>query len=61
MFSMLKDRHQATITKTLKYVMMQYAGGAVGCGTALQVGRSWVRFPIMSLEFFVDIILPVAV
>jgi len=27
-------------------------GGAVGWGTALQAGRSRVRFPIMSLEFF---------
>ena len=35
-------------------------GGAVGWGTALQVGRSWVRFPVVSLEFFIDIILPVA-
>jgi hypothetical protein len=25
------------------------------CGTALQAGRSWVRFPMVSLEFFVDI------
>ena len=36
------------------------AGGAVGSGTALQVGRSRVRFPMMSLEFFLDIILPAA-
>jgi hypothetical protein len=28
--------------------------------TALQVGRSRVRFPMLSLEFFIDIILPVA-
>ena len=35
-------------------------GGAVGWGTALQVGRSRVRFPMVSLEFFIDIILPVA-
>ena len=28
------------------------AGGAVGWGTALQAGRSRVRFPMMSLEFF---------
>jgi len=35
-------------------------GSAVGCGTALQVGRSWVRFPMVSLEFFIDIILPAA-
>jgi len=35
-------------------------GGAVGRGTALQVGRSRVRFPIVSLEFFIDIFLPAA-
>ena len=35
-------------------------GGAVGKGTALQVGRSWVRLPMVSLEFFIDIILPAA-
>ena len=33
-------------------------GGADGWGTALQAGRSWVRFPMVSLEFFIDIILP---
>ena len=32
-------------------------GGAVGRGTALQVRRSRVRFPMVSLEFFIDIIL----
>ena len=31
---------------------------AVGWGTALQVGRSRVRFPIGSWRFFVDLILP---
>ena len=30
---------------------------AVGWGTALQTGRSQVRFPMVSLAFFVDIIL----
>ena len=35
-------------------------GGAVGWGTALQVRRSRVRFPMVSLEFFIDIILPAA-
>jgi hypothetical protein len=30
-------------------------GGAVGWGTALQVGRSRVRFPMISLKFFIDI------
>ena len=33
---------------------------AVGGGTALQVGRSRVRFPRASLKFFIDIILPTA-
>ena len=28
----------------------------VGC-TALQAGRPWVRFPMLSLDFFIDIIL----
>ena len=36
------------------------AGGAVCLGTALQVGRSRVRFLIVSLEFFIDTILPAA-
>jgi len=35
-------------------------GGAVGWGTALQTGRSRVRFPMVSLEIFIDIILPAA-
>ena len=35
-------------------------GNAVGWGTALQAGRSLVRFPMVSLEFFIDIILPAA-
>jgi len=34
-------------------------GGAVGWGTALQARRLPVRFPMVSLKFFVDIILPV--
>ena len=28
---------------------------------APQAGRSWVRFPMVSLEFFIDIILPAAI
>ena len=34
--------------------------GAVGWGTALQAGRSRVRFPMVSLELFIYIILPAA-
>jgi hypothetical protein len=36
------------------------SGGAVGWDTALQAERSRVRFPMVSLEFFIDIILPAA-
>jgi hypothetical protein len=35
-------------------------GGAVGWGTSLQAGRWRVPFPIVSLEFFIDVILPTA-
>jgi hypothetical protein len=35
-------------------------GGADGCDNALQIGRSRVRFPKASLEFFIDTILPAA-
>jgi hypothetical protein len=30
------------------------------CATEQQTGRSRVRFPIVSLEYFIDIILPIA-
>ena len=35
-------------------------GGEDGSGTALQAGGSQVRLPMVSLEFFIDIIIPVA-
>ena len=35
-------------------------GSAVGWGTVLQARRSRVRFPMVLLEFFIDIILPAA-
>jgi len=43
----------------INYTYMGVGGGAVGWGTALQVGRSRVWFP-MSVEFFFDIINPAA-
>ena len=46
------------------YVPVQTTGGvrgrAVGWGTALQAGRSRVRFLMVSLEIFIDVILPAA-
>ena len=44
---------------TIEY-LLGTRGGAVGLGTALQAGSSRVRFPLLSLEFFIDIILPAA-
>jgi hypothetical protein len=44
----------------LKWYKWGVRGGAVGWGTALQIGRSRVRFPMESLERFSDLILPVA-
>jgi hypothetical protein len=37
-----------------------YSRGAVGWGTALHTGRPRVRFPMVTLVFFTDIILPAA-
>ena len=34
-------------------------GDAVGLGTALQAGRIRIRFLMVSLEFFIDIILAI--
>jgi hypothetical protein len=39
------------------HVVGQAHGGAVFRGTALQAGKSWVPFPMVSLEFFIDKIL----
>jgi hypothetical protein len=35
-------------------------GSVVGSGTMLQAGRSGIRFPMKSLDFSVDLILPAA-
>jgi hypothetical protein len=35
-------------------------GSIVGWGTVLQAGRSWVRFPMMSINFSFDLTLPAA-
>ena len=40
-----------------QYTRSGAGGGSVGSGTALQAGRSRAGFPMLSLEFFIDIIL----
>jgi len=48
------------ILNTEGNTIMGARSSAVGWGTALQAGRSRVRFPVVSLEFLIDIILPAA-
>ena len=44
---------------SIYYLFIYWArGGVVGWGTALQAWRLRVRFPMVSLEFFIRIILP---
>ena len=51
--------HRSTFLFYQSYSVL-LRGDAVGWGTALQAGRSRVRFPMVSFEFFIDIILPAA-
>jgi len=44
----------------LAYTVRGASGGALDTGTALRAGRSRVLFPMVSLKFFIDIILPAA-
>jgi hypothetical protein len=41
-----------------KFAWYWVRGGAVGWSNVIQAGRSRVRFPTVSLEFFIDIFLP---
>jgi hypothetical protein len=41
----------------LLLLLLGARGGAVGRGIALKAGRSRVRFPMVSLKFFIDIML----
>jgi len=45
---------------TIITIVFGARGSVFGCDDALQVGRLRVRFPMVSLEVFIDIILPVA-
>jgi hypothetical protein len=48
---------QAASPKQFYHILIGARGGVV---VKAQTGRSRVRFPMVSLEFFIDIILPVA-
>jgi len=38
----------------IKPILLRRHAVAVSWGTALQAGRSWIRFPMVSLELFID-------
>ena len=48
------------LSKILRTCRQGARGGAAGSGTALQTIRLWVRFPMLSLGFFIDIIFQAA-
>ena len=58
MIRYILDFFSHSIELTSVYTTIEVRGGAFGGGTALQVGRLRVRFPIISFEFFIDIIQP---
>ena len=55
-------RDDEAISRSLQLVIYIWGirGGAVGWGIALQAGKSRVRFPMESLDFFSHLFLPVA-
>jgi len=59
MFRLLLRHPQAVQDRMKKHVQLlrnNRASGAVGLGTALQAVSSRDRFPMLTLEFFIDII-----
>jgi len=58
--SIIHYKYIKNIYNRLYIVSVGPSGGADGWGTALQVGRSRIRLPTVSLEFFNYIILPAA-
>jgi len=55
-----KKRMQTERFLDIHYTWGGTHSGAVGWGTVLQAARSRVRFPMVLLEFIIDIILPAA-
>jgi hypothetical protein len=54
--------HERTSLLRYSYIacVVEYILLRTTVGTALQIGRSLVRFQMVSFEFFIDIILPIA-
>jgi hypothetical protein len=51
---------QVVLWKIIKSYLRFIRGSVIVCGTMLQAGRSRVRFPMRSLEFSINLILPAA-
>ena len=57
----IKSLHYTLLRETHKYTVQGLVpGGTVGWGTVLQARRSRVQFQMVSLDFFIDIILQAA-
>jgi hypothetical protein len=56
--NMLEENIKTCLYKYRFFATAWDRGAAVGWGTALQDGRPRVQFPMVSVEFFIDIILP---
>ena len=56
MYNYNNKRERMNITQSTW--VFAVSGGAVGWGTVLQAGRSRIRFPMVSLQFLNDIIVP---
>jgi hypothetical protein len=54
------EKNSKICVNYIKYASISVRGGAVGRGTALQTGRLQDQYQMVSLEFFIDIILPAA-
>jgi len=60
MAALLQHYKKTSLSFSTRAVFFCARGGAVHAGNALKNGRLRVRFPMVSLKFFIDLILPAA-
>jgi hypothetical protein len=56
--SFIVMRFGVIVALNIEMIVVWYLGTADG-GTVLQIGRSQVRFQMVSLKFFIDITIPI--
>jgi hypothetical protein len=55
-----KQQQEKRSLSSLVFLVMMARCSVVGTGNTLQAGRSRIRFPMRSLDFLIDLILPAA-